>query len=112
LVPVDLKVQANMKAWATVDSSGTLRIAVINKDKISTGTIAITAPGYNKAAILRLRAPSFTATSGVTFGGQTFDGSPDGTIQGTQTSEVSYGSNGLFHIWMSATSAALVIFSK
>ncbi len=111
LVPVDLKVQANMKAWATIDSSGTPRLAVINKDN-TYGTIAITVSGYNKASIIRLRAPSYTATSGVTLGGQTFDGSTDGTIQGTQSSEVTYGSNGLFHIWMPGTSAALLVFSK
>lgn len=112
LLPVTLSTQANLKAWATVDASNTPRLVLINKDETSTGTVVVTLTGYNHAQVLRLSALSYQSTSGVTFAGQTFDGSTDGTIQGTQTVEAIDGVNGVFQIPMPITSAALVIFTK
>jgi hypothetical protein len=48
----------------------------------------------------------------VTFAGQTFDGSPNGSIQGTQAIETVDLSNGTFQIPMPITSAALIVFTK
>lgn len=112
LLPVTLNTQANLTAWATTDASGTPRLALINKDENATGTIDITLSGYSHAQIYRLSAPSYLSTSGVTFAGQTFDGSTDGTIQGTQTTESVDASSGAFQISMPVTSAALVVFTK
>ncbi len=112
LLPVNLDTPANMKAWATVDASGDPRLVVINKDEVQTGTVSISLPGYTQANVLRLTAPSYQATSGVTLGGQTFDGSTDGTIQGTQTVETIEGNGGVFQLPMSITSAALVTFHR
>ncbi len=47
----------------------------------------------------------------ITIGGQTFDGSKDGTIQGTQKIQTISGSNGVFKISMPTTSAALLVFN-
>jgi len=112
LLPVTLSTQANLTAWATVDASGTPRLVMINKDESSTGTVDVTLSGYSHAQIFRLTAPSYQSTSGVTFAGQTFDGSTNGVIQGTQTIELIDGSNGVFQIPMPITSAALVVFTK
>jgi hypothetical protein len=112
LLPVTLSTQANLKAWATVDASHTPRLVLINKDQSSTGTVDVTLSGYNHAQIYRLTAPSYQSTSGVTFAGQTFDGSKNGVIQGTQTVELVDVSNGVFQIPMPITSAALVVFTK
>jgi hypothetical protein len=95
-----------------VDSSGTTRLAIINKDETSTGTVEVSEPGYTKATVLRLQAPSYSSTSGVTFAGQTFDGSTDGTLQGSQTVQTITGTNGVFQLTMPVTSAALVVFSN
>jgi hypothetical protein len=59
-----------------------------------------------------LNAPNYQSTSGVSFAGQTFDGSTDGTIQGTQTVESIDVTDGVFEIPMPITSAAIVVFSK
>jgi hypothetical protein len=112
LLPVDLSTKANLKAWATLDTSGTLRAVVINKDESMSGTVNITLSGYSHAQIYRLTAPTYQSTSGVTFAGQTFDGSKDGVIQGAQTIESIDVSDGIFQIPMPITSAALVIFTK
>jgi hypothetical protein len=112
LLPVTLSTQANVKAWATVDSSGTTRLVLLNKDENSSGTVDITQTGYGHAQIYRLTAPSYLSTSGVTFAGQTFDGSTNGVIQGMQTTESVDVSDGVFEVPMPITSAALVVFSN
>jgi Glycosyl hydrolase family 79 C-terminal beta domain/Abnormal spindle-like microcephaly-assoc'd, ASPM-SPD-2-Hydin len=112
LLPVTLNTKANLTAWATVDASNTPRLVLINKDENSTGTVDITLSGYSHAQIYRLTAPSYLSTSGVTFAGQTFDGSKDGVIQGTQTTESVDVSDGVFQIPMPITGAALVVFAK
>jgi hypothetical protein len=112
LLPVTLDTQANLKAWATIDSSGTPRLVLVNKDENLTGTVDITLNGYSHAQIYRLTAPTYQSTSGVTFAGQTFDGSTNGVIQGAQTVESVDGSDGVFEVSMPITSAALVVFTN
>lgn len=110
MLPVTLNTQANLKAWATIDSTGTPRLVLINKDKSQSGSVSVAMPGYSRASLIRLLAPSYTSTSGVTFGGQTLDGSREGMPHGTPKSEGFNGSNGVFQIPMPVTSAALVVF--
>ena len=112
LLPVTLDTQANLKAWATIDASATPRLVLINKDENLTGTVDITLNGYSHAQIYRLTAPTYQSTSGVTFAGQTFDGSTNGVIQGAQTVESVDVSDGVFEVPMPITSAALVVFTK
>jgi len=112
LLPVTLDTTANLKCWPTVDSTGTYRLTLLNKDENQSGTVAVTMPGFSVATITWLTAPSYTSTSGVTLGGQTFDTSTDGTIQGTASTQTVEGTNGVFTIQMPVTSAALVVFSN
>ncbi len=112
MLPVDLTTPANLTAWATVPASRSPRLAIINKDETLAGNVSISMPGYSQAMVLRLMAPSYTSTTGVTFAGQTLDGSKDGKLQGTKTEETLEGTDGVFQIPMSITSAALVIFTN
>jgi hypothetical protein len=113
LMPVSLTTGANLSVWATQDlTTGVERVVVLNKDETYSGVVAINAPGYNTATVTRLVAPSYSSTSGVTLGGQTFDGSQDGTIQGTPTKETYTGTNGVFQFNMPVTSGALVVLSE
>ena len=111
LLPVTVNTTANLKCWPTVDANGTNRLTILNKDETQSGTVMVTMPGYNVATITWLTAQSFTSTSGVTLGGQTFDSSTDGNILGTPSTETVQGNNGVFAIDMPVTSAALVVFS-
>jgi hypothetical protein len=101
---------ANLKAWATIDSNGTIRIALINKDESAEGTVAISLAGFGAGTITRLTAPSYQATTGITLGGQTFDGSTDGTAQGTAYGETVEASGGVYTVAIAPTSAALLTF--
>jgi len=55
-------------------------------------------------------APGFNAQSGITLGGQTFDGSQDGTFQGTPTYETVPASDA-YTFDMPPVSAALLVVS-
>jgi hypothetical protein len=62
-----------LKAWATRDRHGRLRIVLINEDPAGTATVRLRIPG--SPASLRsqaLRAPSLSATRGVSLGGRSF----------------------------------------
>jgi len=109
LLPVVLNTSANLKAWATLDpTNGEVNIAIINKDKSASGSVQLTVPGYKRGLVKRLLAPSFTATSGITIGGQTFDGSQDGKPVGTEYGEFTVSENGIFEVSVGPTSAFLL----
>lgn len=111
LRPVQAHTQRNMKFWATQDEAGDLKLVAINKDPQS-GYIQVMQPGFSKVEVDRLMAPSFEAKTGVTFGGQTFDGSFDGLLQGTKRLDQYASKNGVFHIPISGTSAMIVRFVR
>jgi hypothetical protein len=108
LLPVSLTTQANIKAWATIDTMHTIRLLLLNKDENASGAISVSLTGYGQATVSRLMAPSYSATTGVTLGGQTFDGSTDGTARGTAYSEIAQPAGGVYTVALPAISAALL----
>jgi hypothetical protein len=108
LLPVLLTTQANIKAWATIDGTQTIRLLLLNKDENASGAISVSLTGYGQATVARLMAPAYSSTTGVTLGGQTFDGSTDGTAQGTAYSEIAQPVNGVYTLAMPAVSGALL----
>jgi hypothetical protein len=113
LLPVTLNTSANLKAWATLDpTNGDVNIAIINKDITASGSVQLTVPGYKRGLVKRLLAPSFSATTGITIGGQTFDGSQDGKAVGTRYGEFIRSQNGTFEVSVGPTSAFLLTLKK
>jgi glycosyl hydrolase family 79 len=110
LLPVALTTPtlANIKAWATIDGNQTIRLLLLNKDQTASGPVSIALSGYGQATVTRLTAPSYSSTTGVSLGGQTFDGSADGTPQGTAYSEIVQPASGAYTVALPAVSAALV----
>ena len=113
LLPVMLDTSANLKAWATLDpTNGDVNIAIINKDKTASGSVQLTVPGYKRGLVKRLLAPSFSSITGITIGGQTFDGSQDGKAVGTSYGEFIRSQNGTFEVSVGPTSAFLLTLHK
>jgi hypothetical protein len=108
LLPVTLTTSANIKAWATIDGTQTIRLLLLNKDQNASGAVSIALSGYGNATVTRLMAPSYSSTTGVTLGGQTFDGSTDGTPQGTAYAETTQPANSVYTIAMPTVTAALI----
>ena len=108
LVPVTLAgdVKPRVKLWATVDKSGTLRVVAINKSPDTAADIAFT----GEARVKRLQAPTLAATTGITLGGQTYDGSKDGNPLGEQKAESLAANHGILHL--APASAALLTFGR
>ncbi|HEY1510835.1 MAG TPA: glycosyl hydrolase family 79 C-terminal domain-containing protein, partial [Solirubrobacteraceae bacterium] len=62
-----------LSTWATLGRDGTRRVVVINKDTHATRSVVVDAPmGAGTATLELMRAPSITATTGITIGGQGF----------------------------------------
>jgi hypothetical protein len=99
-----------MKAWATIDQTGIAKLVLINKEKSQSGYVLVKVPGYTRASIYRLSAPSYTSTADVQYGGQTID--PDGRLHGTLRAETLTSVNGDFGIAIPALSAAMVVYNK
>jgi Glycosyl hydrolase family 79 C-terminal beta domain len=108
LLPVTLNAAANLKVWATIDAQGVVRIVLINKDETLQGAASVSLAGYGTASVTRLTAANYQATSGISIGGQTFDGSQDGTPQGTAFTEAAPASAGVYSVALAPTSAALL----
>jgi hypothetical protein len=99
-----------VKVWATEDRAGTERVTVINKDTANAHSVVVSVPGPARPASLEtLQAPSASATSGVTLGGQSFgDETSTGTLPGSpQTSPVTPRPGG-YTIQVPAATAALL----
>jgi hypothetical protein len=99
---------ANIKVWVTKDGLGHAHLVVINKEPSVTGNVQITLAGYSSGMISRLTASSYEATSGVTIGGQTYDGSTDGTLQGSVQTQTIYPAEGVWTIPVGPMSAVSV----
>jgi hypothetical protein len=111
LLPVTLRTSANLKSWATMDATGKIRLVLINKEAASSGTVEIHLPAFRTASIFRLVAPDLTSKNGVTFAGQTVDGSPDGTLRGEKQTETVKPVGGDFQIPLPAGSALIAEFA-
>jgi Chitobiase/beta-hexosaminidase C-terminal domain/Fn3 associated/Glycosyl hydrolase family 79 C-terminal beta domain len=113
LLPVATMTDSNVSIWATVDNTSTAHVVVINKDELATGNIQINLPGYTTGTVRYLQAPSYTSINGVTLGGQTFDGSTDGTIQGQLVTTTITAQDGTFTLPnMPVTTAAIIDFTN
>jgi hypothetical protein len=99
---------SNIKVWATTDSTGQAHLVIINKEQTIGGNVQLTLSGYSSGSVLRLAASNYLATTGVTIAGRTYDNSPDGTLQGSPTTETVYPSVGIWTISVNPMSAVLV----
>src|SRR6516162_5886026 len=61
-----------MKVWATRAPDGSTRVALINKDSRPHRVELQLSPAPRQAQVEWLRAPTASATGGVTLGGQSF----------------------------------------
>jgi hypothetical protein len=109
ILPASTSTNSNVKVWATVDNTGTAHLVIINKEQVTSGIVQVTLPGFSTGSVVRLQAGGgYLATSGVTIGGQTFDGSADGNLQGSSVSEGINSANGVWNISVNPMSAVLV----
>jgi hypothetical protein len=105
---VTVTTSKNISVWVTIDASNTVRVLVINKDQSASGDVSITLNGFGNGTLAKLVAPSVSSKTGVTWAGQTFDGSTDGTIQGTESTTTVVPAGNVYTFSVTTTSAALL----
>jgi hypothetical protein len=87
LVTASVQTTAIVHAWATLGTDGSVRVALISLDPANGVAVRLAVPGATQASLIRMHAPSLEALSGITLGGQTWDGSDDGNPLGIAATE-------------------------
>jgi hypothetical protein len=83
LLPVTVQSGWQVRAWATVGDDGVTRVAIINEDPLHATQISVAVgPVPRPASERQLTAPSLDTATAISFGGQTWDHSPDGLPMG------------------------------
>lgn len=113
---------SNYKVWSTIDPQGNIYIAILNKDTSFGGNVSVVLPGYGAATAYPLTDPNgyktgitlssdqSTGTTGITFAGQTFDGSTDGLIKGTATTQtITPDQNGVYAVPLNQKTMAVLL---
>jgi Glycosyl hydrolase family 79 C-terminal beta domain len=103
----------NVKAWATRAPDGERHVVLIDDDSHA-HTVSVRIPGSSSSAagpttLTRLQAPSVHATSGVTFGGESFGSQTDsGLLAGTPSTTSLTPAGDDYVITLPAASAAML----
>ncbi|MBE1162539.1 glycosyl hydrolase family 79 C-terminal domain-containing protein [Dyella acidiphila] len=123
MLPLKLSTPLNIKAYATKDEHGVVRVLLINKEETASGDgdIALYLPGRDDAVVSALRATNndyrvsdythYTTHDEITFAGQTFkvtEGPQDGHLHGIAERITVRPIDGLYRIPLAHASAAVV----
>jgi hypothetical protein len=109
-IPIKPSAEGRVKLWAMCDAAGTVRVVTINKDLAQPADVTLHLPrNYAQGTLKRLQGPAIEATKGITFAGQTFDNSLDGSPQGARDDETVGSHDGAFRFTVAPASAALLI---
>ena len=114
LLPLSATGSPLVKSWATRAQNGTTRVVLINKDVAHAHIVHLTLAGVRgSAALQRLLAPSARATSGVTFGGQSFGAVTfNGELAGQPKHALVRPRAGVYTVRLPAASAALLTLRR
>jgi len=96
-------------------NAGTLRVVAVHMD-IQTNEsvqVVVNVTNFNnklsnQAGLVKYEGPSVYSVLGLSIGGQTFDGSPDGTPQGSRSPTPVTGVNGIYTFTLAPTTAGLL----
>jgi hypothetical protein len=102
-----------LRAWSTLGTDHKVRVLLINDSLRSAGQITVHSPagwGSRAASIERLLAPSATAATDITLGGQSFAPGTDGRLPAPQHLTVSP-RRGAYTLTMAPSTAALLTLS-
>ena len=98
-----------VRVWATRAANGSIRVTLINDDISSSERVAIAVRGTRSpASVVRLLAPSPSATAGVTFGGQSFGRTTTGVLPSPPIGTPVFPMHGRYDVTLPAASAALL----
>jgi hypothetical protein len=102
-----------VKVWATAGTDGTVRVVAINQDATAEHDVQVVLPGATDGGALEtLSAPSLTATTGVTLGGQSFgDATATGMLPAAPATTPVTPASGVYTVPLAPGSASLLTIS-
>ncbi|HEX2787931.1 MAG TPA: hypothetical protein VHP32_08500 [Ignavibacteria bacterium] len=113
LLNTEIKTTSNIKAWSSIDSLGTTRITIINKDESAMGKVLISVSGTSsKGELIRLESERLSDSLGVRLAGKTFDATNDGVLSGTYKFESIIPRDDTYEIILPKLSAAMLTIRK
>jgi hypothetical protein len=114
LLPVTIAGAAPLRAFATLGDDGALRVLVMNPTATAVSGLKVAAhvDRDGTATLVRLRAANLGATSGLTLGGVTWDGSRDGSPSGVVASETLRRHDGGWLTQLAAYEAVVVTLAR
>jgi hypothetical protein len=123
MIPATLSTSLNIKAYATEDANGVVRVLLINKEETRSGDgdVILRLTGRGDAVIFDLRATNddyrvsdythYTADDKITLAGQTLkvlDGPQDGRLHGALKHATVHPRDGMYRVRLPHASAAIV----
>jgi len=112
LLRITAHLGTNIRAWATRDTGGTVRVTVINvgaRARTIRLDLAQTAGGAPRAALERLTAPSVGARTGVTLAGQSFGAqTTTGLLTGQARTPALTPRSGIYTVTIAPASAVMI----
>jgi hypothetical protein len=108
LLPSSNSLTTHVHAWGTLGDDGAVRVALINLEPATATTAHLWVGARTKATLVRMRAPSITAQTGITLGGQTWDGSNSGKPVGSLVTEPVANDGKTFAVMLGALEAVVV----
>ena len=110
--PVTVTSTLQVRAWATLGSDDVARIALVNEDLQNAATVHLAvASRSGTAEIWPLTASAIDATTDITFGAETYQGSTDGNPLGSAGGAPLSAVGTLYPLVLGPGSAALVVVS-
>jgi hypothetical protein len=108
LLPVKVTTSARIHAFATLGEDGVTRVLLLGLSSTGPDHVQLRLTGARTATLVRLGAPALDATSGLSLGGLTWDGSSDGKPMGSAASETLRQSGDAWDVPLSGYEAVLV----
>jgi hypothetical protein len=110
LLPVSAPATPDVRAWATRARNGEIHVLLINDSLITTYETVVQPPSLTGRALMeQLNAPSVSATTGVTLGGQSFGtDTRTGTLTGPAQLTPITPTGGQYQVTLGPASAAML----
>jgi hypothetical protein len=108
LLPVKVTTSARIHAFATLGDDGVTRVLLIGLGATGPDHVQLRLAGATTATLVRLNGPALDATSGLSLGGLTWDGSRDGAPLGAALSETLHLDGDAWDVPLSGYQAVLV----
>ncbi|NLH50328.1 MAG: hypothetical protein GX444_17240 [Myxococcales bacterium] len=109
LLPAVSSLSKRVRVWATLGDDGAVRVLLLNEELTGDSLVKVRVKGRPAAAkLIRLRAPAIDAQTGLTLGGQTWDGSSDGLPLGDPEYETPPRKGDTYYISLPALQAVVV----